>query len=152
MTTATHASRQEVLFIEASDLLLSLLVPLIEQLGCRVTQARDLNTAQEIIRQERPLDLVLLGEVTGRSLQERSQSAELTLLHQIRAVPDYETIPIITFTSSNDPVANLIDAGATAQLTKPVGSDDVQALLRTYLLRQPHQTEIPRQHDRTRTS
>ena len=148
MTTTT---RQEVLFIEASDLLLSLLVPLIEQLGCRVTQARDLKTAQDIIEQERPLDLVLLGEVTGRSLQERSQSAELTLLSKLRETPEYKSIPIITFTSSNDPVSTLMDAGATAQLTKPVGSDDLQALLRTYL-RQPHQTELPRQHDRRSTS
>jgi CheY-like chemotaxis protein len=151
MTTTTRSSRQEVLFIEASDLLLNLLVPLIEQLGCRVTQARDLKTAQAIIEQERPLDLVLLGEVTGRSLQARSQSAELTLLRQLRAIPEYQTIPIITFTSSNDPVVNMKDAGATAQLTKPVGADDVQALLRTYLHR-PHQAEQTVEHDRRRTS
>jgi CheY-like chemotaxis protein len=152
MTTTTHPSRQEVLFIEASDLLLGLLVPLIEQLGCRVTQARDLKTAQAIIEQERPLDLVLLGEVTGRSLQARSQSAELTLLRQLREKPEYKTIPIITFTSSNDPVSNMTENGPTAQLTKPVGADDVQALLRTYLQHQPHQAELPRQHDRRRTS
>ncbi len=133
MNTTTESSRQEVLFIEASDLLLGLLVPLIEKIGCRVTQARDLNSAQAIIREHKPIDLVLLGEVTGRSLKTRSQSAELTLLQQLRESPEYQTIPIITFTSSNDPATNMQDAGATAQLTKPVGADDVEALLRFYL-------------------
>jgi hypothetical protein len=93
---------QNVLCIEACDLILIWVVPLIEKLGCHVLPACDLTTAGTIIQQSTPIDLVLLGDlVRPDQIVSNAPSAELTLLIKLRSTPAYKRIPTIVFTSKD---------------------------------------------------
>lgn len=128
------APLQNVLCIEASDLILTWVVPLLEKLGCHVIEARDLQTALTIIQRKTPVDLVLLGDL-GRPDHDISNGpppAELTLLLKLRSTACYRKVPIIVFTSKNW-LASAKNAGATDHLVKPAGAEELEAAVLPHL-------------------
>jgi len=69
----------------------------------------------------------------------------LSLLYQMRADARYRTIPVIILTGSVHEQDNLRvhAAGATAFLTKPVGSDELIATVNELLVARPSEATAP---------
>lgn len=123
-----------VLCIEASDLILTWLVPFIARHGCHVTEARHLQAALTAIQKNEPLDLVLLGDISRPTdlVFPTTPEAEMKILLDLRNHPKYKKTPIIVFTSI-DWITEARDNGATNYLIKPAGSDELEALILPYL-------------------
>jgi CheY-like chemotaxis protein len=136
-TSSPPPSKNNVLCVEASDLILTWLVPAIERLGCNVIQATDFKSAQETINKNVPLDLVLLGDITrpthpAAQLAQQTSPAELVLLKEIRKIQCYKDVPVVVFTSV-DYLAEATAAGANDTLVKPAGIEELETVILHHL-------------------
>lgn len=122
-------THKRVLIVEASELILTWVVPVIEKLGCLVTRACDLPTALSVIKQSEPLDLILLGDISHPTdIEPTTPAAEMELLQQIRRNQKYRRTAVVVFTNL-DWIEEAKRAGATNWLVKPCGADDLEAVI-----------------------
>ena len=130
---ATSPNCKHVLVVEASDLILTWVVPAIEKLGCLVTTAGDLITAQRVLQGSEPLDVILLGDISQPThVGPQTPAAEMALLQQVRCSPKYRRTPVVIFTDVNW-IDQARQAGATNWIVKPCGIDSLEAVVLPYL-------------------
>lgn len=130
-TSPTAAKR--VLVVEASELILTWVIPVIEKLGCRVTKAGELKAALSVIQQCEPLDLILLGDISRpTNIESEIPAAEMELLQQVRRNPKYRRTAVVVFTNL-DWIDEAKRAGASNWIVKPCGADDLETVILPYL-------------------
>jgi CheY-like chemotaxis protein len=129
----TNQTPKRVLVVEASELILTWVVPVIEKLGCLVTTAADLTSAQTVIQGSEPLDLILLGDISQPTdIGPQTPAAEMAVLQQVRHSTKYKRTPVVVFTNL-DWIDQARQAGASNWIVKPCGIDSLEEVVLPYL-------------------
>jgi CheY-like chemotaxis protein len=122
-----------ILYIEASDLIQAWVPSVLKRSGWAVTCVRDIESARRSVESENHFDVILLGDLTRPTeLISDIPPAELSLVRAIRQSRLNRDTPIVIFTSY-DWLETAREAGVNEHLVKPVGAEELEAILQPYV-------------------
>jgi signal transduction histidine kinase/CheY-like chemotaxis protein len=122
-----HPTERRILLVDDNHVNLTLFSEILTRFGHTVTIANNGREAIDLARSSRP-DAVLMDVIMP-------EMDGLEATRQLRAIPEFESLPIIAITGNSDPesLQQCDEAGCTMHLAKPVGMKELLEALRECL-------------------
>jgi CheY-like chemotaxis protein len=124
-----HFKGSHILFVEDNVINQKILQSILKKSGIGITIANHGEEALDILaKQERPIDLILMD--IAMPVMDGYETTR-----QIRKDPDFDTMPIVTFTAftQGKEIKKMFDIGANSHITKPLNIGQLYTVFSTYL-------------------
>ncbi|MNX74423.1 Transcriptional regulatory protein YycF [compost metagenome] len=128
MSEPTASGRRTILIVEDDEDIAHLLGFILQREGFALHAASDGQTAMKLVDEIAPPSLILLDVMLP-------YADGFQLVSQIRAKPNWESVPIVMLTakSQEKDIVRALDAGANDYVLKPFQPQELMARLRRFL-------------------
>ncbi|MBO9539518.1 response regulator transcription factor [bacterium] len=128
MSEPVATGRRTILIVEDDEDIAHLLGFILQREGFALHAAADGQTAMKLVDEIAPPSLILLDVMLP-------YADGFQLVSQIRAKPNWETVPIVMLTakSQEQDIVRALDAGANDYVLKPFQPQELMARLRRFL-------------------